>query len=241
MRTYPKLFSIILILLVLFTVKSSAQLPDTLAVVPFQVVGKTESPDIYRLGFPDDLARSLNQYRDITIVSRIKLADILQELKLSQTGLFGSRDIKKVGHLLPANGIVTGTVYISGKSLRIYVHLIDVRTGELLIDMAEKGKIKKPEQIFAFQDKISEQFAERLKLEPVSEYKKILRPAMKSYRHYIQALSHLYGGDVEKAKKESAWALEIDPAFSQAQSFEEELENAFQEMDNVIDEMKKKE
>lgn len=241
MRTSFKWVSVLLTLLVLFIGQSSAQLPDTLAVVPFQVIGKTEIPDIYRLGFPDDLACSLSQYQDITIVSRIKLADILQELKLSQTGLFGSSDIQRVGHLLPADGIVTGTVYISGNSLRIYVHLIDVRTGELLIDMAEKGKIKKPEQIFAFQDKISKQFADRLKLQPVSGYQKRIRPVMRSYQHYILALSHLYGGDVEKARQESAWALKIDPAFSQAQSFEEELENAFQEMDNVIDEMKKKE
>lgn len=240
MKTINKNTHCALFMFALFVRTASfAQLPDTIAVVPFQVVGETKNIDLLRLGFPDGLAHSLKQYKNIVVVSRVRLADVIQELHLMQSGLIHTDDAQKVGQMLPANEIVTGTIYKSGKTLQVNMQLIDVRTGEIIIELTEKEKLNKAEEIFKFQEYVSRQFAQRMQLkQTLSGYFQKSIPSMESYNHFIQAISYLYHGNMEAAKQEDAWALKIDPAFEQARSFDEELENAFKELDRAIDEMK---
>lgn len=243
MRTIFVISLLIQLLVSCFVETSSAKTPDTLAVIPFQVIGKTKNPNLFRFGFPDGLAHYLKNYDGIVVVNRIKLADVLREISLSQTGLFTSSKTQEIGQMIPANGIITGTVYTNGKNLRVNIHLIKVRTGELVKELTEKKRLDKTEQIFEFQEKVAQKFASSLNLKPKPYQKeamaKIPKPSMEAYMHYVKALSYLYGGNLEMAKKESAWTLEIDPTFSYAKSFEEELESAFDELDRVIEEMKK--
>jgi len=234
-----KVFIIALILMAIYPEKSFSAMPDTIAVVPFQVVGEKKNHDLLCYGFPDGVAHWLKQYNQIVVVNRIKLADVLRELALGQTGIVDASQAQKVGKIIPAKSIITGTVYVAGKNLNVNSQLIDVETGELIFEISEKGQLKL-DQIFDFQEKVAKQIAARLNLTlSTGKSSKIAKPSMDAYVHFIKALSYFYGGCVDKARKESLWALKIDPAFSQAQSFEEELENAFEELERVMDEMKK--
>lgn len=243
MRTPFNVFFVILFSTFLTFSDSVSQIPDTLAIAPFHVVGETKNPELFRFGFPDGLAHILQRYDGVIIVSRIRLADVLQELRLLQTGLMNIDDAQKVGQILPADGIVTGTIYKSGNNLRVNIHLINVHTGELAVEMTMEGIIEEPVKIFDFQETVSIKFANRLKLALKAEQKgtsvKKFKPSLDAYEHFIKALSYLYRGDKDKAKKEGEWALKIDPGFSQAQTFEEELDEAFEELERVMEEMDK--
>lgn len=233
--------SILCMTLVISMGKSHAQKPDTLAVVPFLVVGETKNPDVYRLGFPDGIAHYLKKYYHVVIVSRTRLADVLQELRLSQSGVLNRENVLTAGQLLPANGIVSGTIYSSGKRVRADVHLINAWTGELCFEISREEKLNSPEDIFRFQWEVSRQFAARLRMEPTTHMdgSKEMVVSEDAYVHFIRALAYLYSGNIELAREESAWSLRLDPHFSTARSFDEELENAIEEMENALEEMKK--
>ena len=99
---------------------------DTLAVTPFQIVGDLEDADIYSYGLPDAIAHDLSCLPGLVVVERIRLSSVLQELKLSQTGLIREQDATSIGRLLGAKLIIVGTVQKAGKETRIHARAVNV-------------------------------------------------------------------------------------------------------------------
>ena len=57
---------------------------DTLTVIPFKIIGDTDNKDIYEFGLPEAIANDLACVPGFTIIERMKLSTIIEELKLNQ-------------------------------------------------------------------------------------------------------------------------------------------------------------
>lgn len=95
----------------------------------------------------EDITSALVNSGHFNVVERLKLQSILEELKLSQTGLIDENSAKQVGKLLGADIILTGTLAaIGGEEWNANIRLINTETGLITAAFNKKGPLElKPE------------------------------------------------------------------------------------------------
>ncbi len=101
----------------------------SLAIMPFEIKGQATSAStiVY-----DNLVSSFFNQNRFNIVSRgAELEAALRELKLSATELVDKSKAVKVGRLVAAEGILTGSIRETKDSLEIYARLINTETSTL--------------------------------------------------------------------------------------------------------------
>jgi len=74
----------------------------------------------------------LSQTSGIDVLDRNHIKRILEEQKLSMSGLVDPRTIKKVGRLAGTDIIITGTITPFGDSIRVSCKAIDTETGKVI-------------------------------------------------------------------------------------------------------------
>ena len=127
--TLGKLFEMALGQLVDF---SSARIPQgtraaTLPIVP--------APDGLKLDaeyFSDSLIQALSRNKTFTTVERKDLQKILAELELQLSGLADEANAARVGRILGAEVLLSGTLYRKADSFELFLKLVRVETGEVL-------------------------------------------------------------------------------------------------------------
>jgi TolB-like protein len=109
----------------------------TIALVDFEVIrGMDRTMGIVSM---ESLTTSLVRSERFNIVERRKLAALLQEQKLGISGLMDDRDSSKLGKLLQADLILTGTFADMGGSWNVNLRLINVATGFIITAFEEKA------------------------------------------------------------------------------------------------------
>lgn len=93
-------------------------------------------------GIANMLITDLLKIDGVAIVERVKLENILNELKLGQTGLIDLSTAKKVGNFLQADAILTGAFVIFKDEIRIDARLVDVKTSNIIISETVIGNIE---------------------------------------------------------------------------------------------------
>ena len=140
----PREFLFFFLIRTLFAVVSesaAAGTGDTLAVVPFRVYGEVPHPEMVSHGLPELISGHLSKVPGITVVDRIHLSEVIQELKLGQTGLVDEKTAAKTGTLLPANLVLAGTAQCSGKDIQIQIQAVRTSTGKIAFGVEAEGKI----------------------------------------------------------------------------------------------------
>jgi len=79
------------------------------------------------------VAMELRKAENITIVEREKLKKVLDEQRLSLSGLTEEDELIRIGRLLTADYLVLGDIIDMAGPVMIYMRLVDVRTGELVL------------------------------------------------------------------------------------------------------------
>ena len=82
----------------------------------------------------------------VTIVERSQINKILEEQKLSLSGLISESNTVKIGEFLSAKALVTGEVTKESENYIITSHLVDVTTGKVLATYNTKFVIDDFEQ-----------------------------------------------------------------------------------------------
>ena len=77
-------------------------------------------------------AHGLAAYPEIEVVERQQLDQVIDELKLSQTGLIDEDSIKEVGKILGVDAIIVGSITDLGSKLDLDMRLIETETGLLI-------------------------------------------------------------------------------------------------------------
>ncbi len=83
-------------------------------------------------GFEGLLLPAILKHRRFSLVERSRLKEVLEELKLSESGLVDEDTALKVGKLLAAGGTLLGSVLERADSVEIYARLVDTETAEVL-------------------------------------------------------------------------------------------------------------
>ena len=101
----------------------------TLAIVPFVQQGSKESllTELLNQIALDSLSRNKN----ITVLDRSNLDSIIEEQKLSLSGLVDTNKALEIGQLLSAKYMLTGNVIPMSHSIVIFARVINVETGEV--------------------------------------------------------------------------------------------------------------
>jgi len=111
----------------------------TIAVMDFSLIGmKSSSIEKFAL---EDMTTKFVQSGQYIVVERTKLDTILQEQKLADSGLLDEQSASKVGKLVSADIILTGTFSKRGKQWKVNLRLVDVTTGIILSAINEKISI----------------------------------------------------------------------------------------------------
>ncbi|MDI6726558.1 MAG: FlgO family outer membrane protein [Smithellaceae bacterium] len=76
----------------------------------------------------------------VRVVERKRLQTIMEEIKLSASGLVDERTAIQAGRLLGANALVLGSFLKFGDSVRINVRVVKTETGEIISTERAAGK-----------------------------------------------------------------------------------------------------
>ena len=183
---------------------------DSLAVLPFE----NASGDPEHEYLSDGITGSL-----------INILATLPKLRvMAQSAVFRYKgreiDPQAIGRELNVRAVLVGRVMQSGGSLRIGTELVDVATGSLLWGAQYD---RKPGDIFAVQDEISNEISGKLRLKLTRAEKKQLtkRPTenAEAYQLYLKGRHHWNRWTEEgfyKAIEYFRQAVEIDPSYSLA-------------------------
>lgn len=113
--------------------------PKRVAILSFDNTGKvSEDGD---LGNPlrDMLTTDLAAVKNLTMVDRQSLEKVLKEQKLNNSKNFDLGTATKIGKLLGAQIILTGTYFEMFGSLRIDAKFINVETGQIVFSIGSEG------------------------------------------------------------------------------------------------------
>jgi tetratricopeptide (TPR) repeat protein/TolB-like protein len=130
-------------LLVKRRVPQALQLQErlSLSVLPFELNGVVSESSV---SFQDRLIDSLVNQNRFRVVERAKLDVILQEQKLSRTELIDKNTALRLGKLVAAQSIVTGSIIETGNGTEIVARLVDTETSEILASEDVYDEVKDP-------------------------------------------------------------------------------------------------
>ena len=120
---------IFIFFIVVFIFPLRAQL--TVAVADFKNNTDSFYLDDWEKSIPDFLKSELSKSENLVIVERRQLESVLNEQALSMTGLIDSSTAQKIGTLLGAEFVISGTINQTGKWTRIDAQIIRVSSGDV--------------------------------------------------------------------------------------------------------------
>jgi len=113
----------------------------SLSVLPFEQNGTVSESSV---SFQDRLIDSLVNQNRFRVVERAKLDVILQEQKLSTTELIDKSTALRLGKLVAAQSILTGSIVESRSGMEIVARLVDTETSEILASEDVYDEVKDP-------------------------------------------------------------------------------------------------
>lgn len=183
---------------------------ESVAVLPF--ANDSADPDAEYLsdGITETLINNLSQISSLRVVAR------------STVFRYEGKNIdpQKAGSDLHVRAVVSGRLLQRGSTLIVRAELMDVATGAQLWGGQYN---RKPEDVFAFQDDLSREISEKLRLQLTGNEKRRLTKRYtvdaEAYRLYLKGRYHWNKrtpDGVQKAIEYFQQALEKDPAYSLA-------------------------
>lgn len=108
---------------------------STLAVVDFTDL-QGEVTELGRF-LAEELSIALaSEENGLRVVDRTHLKAILQENKLSATGLIDPKTARELGRIAGVQGLITGTVTPLGETVRLSIKVLDTETAQIMISTA---------------------------------------------------------------------------------------------------------
>ena len=214
--------SIFLIVLYLgFAVAVSSSETATIAVLDFENNSFYNSETYQPLtkGLAEMMNTEIGRVEAVRVVERRKLQSILDELKLSQSGMISEEKTILVGKMLGAQHLVFGgfMVMMDG-AMRIDARIVEVETGLTLKAGEVTGKSK---QVLSHIKKLSKKILKDLNVNLTKHEQRVFDKASKldmtAVVRFSQGLDSEERGNIEAALAHYRAALDIEPGFDQAQ------------------------
>ena len=147
-----------------------------------------------------------------------KAGHLLDELKLSQSGIITQESTVKVGHLLGAQHLLFGGFIVTAQNkIRIDVRIVEVETG-LTVNASEVTS--KTKRILSLVKQLSKQILEGLTIHLTKKeedfYKKVKNIELDTVILFSKGLEYEDRGEFETAKRIYMKVLEVEPNFHKA-------------------------
>jgi TolB-like protein len=135
--------------------------PKRVAIINFDNTSGTTS-EFGDLGGPlrDMLITDLTEVKNLSMVDRQALEKLLNEQNLNNTNRFDQNTATKLGKLLGAEIIITGTYFEFYGNLRVDAKFINVETGEIAFSVGVDGA---REKLFDLKNALANKIIEKLK------------------------------------------------------------------------------
>jgi Ca-activated chloride channel family protein len=149
----------ILCLAVLAPAAGVSQSRAVIAILDFKNATGDDSYKYLQIALPEMFATDLAQSAEITVLERDRIKKVLDENGLIMAGVTEG-DEKKIGKLLAAKQLLTGTIIKTGNNLRIDVRVTDMSTGSVIA--AEKRQCRTANEIIDAVDNLSEAIVKKI-------------------------------------------------------------------------------
>jgi len=200
---------ICLILLALHT-SFSSDISDkeitSIAVVPFKLLGNIRHSKIYSHGLPDVISHRLSKLDNIKVLERIKLGEVLQEIKLQEYGLTSDEDADRIGKLIGADIIITGDIHDLSSDIRFHIKGICVSTGEIIFSFLHYFKTSEFYDFSALEYFISVNIMKAINNDDHTidlhiQQNKISERSIEYYKRYSEGLFYFDNGKKDLSKQ----------------------------------------
>lgn len=189
-------------------------IPDAIAIFPFRL---TSGDDRYRhLGraLATFVLRDLSQIESLTLVERLRLDVLLQELRLVGTRYLDPQTAPREGRLLGAGRVVTGAYAVSD---RLRVDLALQTSDDDLSELTDDDRL---DAFFALQKDLVFRVLDELDISPTAAERRRIEAVpthdLQALLAYGRALDQEAAGLYGQAASSFADAVDADPAFADA-------------------------
>jgi len=210
----------ILFLIILFMSGVGFTEETTIAVLDFENNSffDPESYESLSRGLAEIMITELSRVQAVRVVERQKLRSLLDELKLSQSGLIDENSTLKVGKMLGVKHLVFGGYIVTmDKKIRIDVRVVEVETGLTIKASEVTGKIK---DMLSLVKKLSKKMIKDLNIHMTNKEKKSIDKSqeldIKAVMFFSKGLEFEDQGQWEQAKVYYSKALGLEPGFELA-------------------------
>ncbi len=172
--------------------------------------------DVMSKGLAEMMITDLVAWDGVTVVERAKLESVLTELSLQQTRAFDPATRAKVGTLLGAKYVITGSLLPDGKTgLIVDARIVDVGTGR---DLGSARAADQKDRIFDLEQRLVEQLTEQidLKITRKTERRKAFVPSMSVLLAYSNGLELADQGKLAEADQALFAVVSKNPLMSLA-------------------------
>ncbi len=196
----------------------SHMVPRSVAVMYFSGTSQNETFTPLQKGLADMVITDLSQIKSLIIVERARMDLLMQELGLGMSGLLEPSTATRMGRLLGAEKVVSGTlVGLDAGLLRVDMGIIDARTRSAVA----RGKIAGPlKRFYQLEKDIVFKLIDLLGIKPTGAERhaieKVPTKDLLAFMAYCRGLDYEDRGDWQKAQQEFAKAHLRDPGFAPA-------------------------
>lgn len=191
-----------------------------IAVSPFQNLGQQTYAPLSK-GLAAMIITDLSKVKTLKVVERVQLKALLDELKLSQSGLVDAKSAPRVGKLLGAGKITTGSFLdLDQEKIRLDAAVTQTENGKSLTNPQVHGDLPafyqlQKELVFKILCGIGH-CPESLDSQTQAAVGTIHTKNFKAFRAYSQGLEYLDQSKYREASRSFFLAVEEDPEFELA-------------------------
>ena len=192
----------------------------TVAVMPLRFVGLDTSLIPLERGMAELIITDLSRTDQLIVVERARLAALLNEIQLQQSGATDSTTNVRAGKIIQAGRIVNGQLLQTAERLRVDAAIVNTTTSLVSGGATNENTI---EQLFAIEKAIVLQLFDSLGVKLTSAQRKELddRPVPRSLPAFLAFSRGLMledAGRYDDAARSYQDAFRLDPSFTQAQA-----------------------
>ncbi len=205
-----------------FAVSIATAAPKTLAVLYFENNSLDKAAEMQPLskGLADMFITEFSKIEQFRVVERSRIEQLIEEMKLGQSGLIKPESAQQVGNMLGAQNLVFGSFMrgFDGK-MRIDIRIVEVETGLTLKAEQETGN---PKDLYKVVNKLVAKVIKNLDIRiSKAEAKKLAQVENTSFDAsllYAKGLEYEDNGDFKNAKKMYEKALKKNKNYTSAQA-----------------------
>lgn len=192
------------------------------AILPFQTPGTDPELDQFGVGTMDNLITSLKNVPHFIVIDRGRIERIIKEQAFQQTGLVDPASTVKVGKVLGAQSLISGSIQATGEKIRIVATFVDIKTGQVNESHKVTGIL---DEIFDLQDQLANLFIKVQKVQITSQQQQRVDKVLKStknlaaYQQYLKGRKAYLLFTPEGYGEAVTWyqkAIEADPQYAVA-------------------------